>query len=75
MSLIEKIGFGIGAGFSCLALLVGLSALFALPVWWLWNALSPDLFGLPTIGFMQAWGLSLLCRCLFTQTTSVSTKS
>ncbi len=31
----------------------------------LWNALMPDLFGLPELDFLQAMGLLLLSRILF----------
>ena len=31
----------------------------------LWNALLPDLFGWPAIGFWRALGLLALCRILF----------
>jgi hypothetical protein len=31
----------------------------------LWNALLPDIFGLPTIGFWQAAGLLVLARIFF----------
>lgn len=34
-------------------------------VMWLWNWLTPSLFGLTTIGFWQAFGLSWLCNLLF----------
>lgn len=34
-------------------------------VMWLWNWLMPSLFGLTTIGFWQAFGLSWLCNLLF----------
>lgn len=49
-------------------MVVGLSALFALPVMWLWNALVPVLFHGPQVTFMQAWGLGLLCGFLFKST-------
>ena len=39
--------------------------LVALPVMLLWNWLIPDLFGLPYIGWWQAWGLLFLCSLLF----------
>jgi len=39
-----------------------LSSLF---VYFLWNALMPEIFGLPTINFWQAIGLSLLSASLF----------
>jgi len=31
----------------------------------LWNWLMPSIFGLPAIGFLQAWGLVLLAHILF----------
>lgn len=39
--------------------------LFGLLVMALWNWLMPELFGLPKIGFLQAWGLFLLSKILF----------
>jgi hypothetical protein len=48
-----------------LAALALLSLVCAIPVWLLWNWLCPGLFGLPTIGLWQAWGLNILCGCLF----------
>ncbi len=38
---------------------------FGLLIMLLWNWLTPALFGLPRIGFVQALGLFLLCRVLF----------
>jgi Ca2+/H+ antiporter, TMEM165/GDT1 family len=52
------------------ALIVG--ALMALPVMWLWNSLMPEIFGLQTIGFWQALGLSLLTKFLFGMSSSSS---
>lgn len=57
------------------ALAVALSALFALPVMWLWNGLCTELFHLPTITFMQAWGLQILCGFLFKSSSSGTGKS
>lgn len=39
--------------------------LITLPVMWLWNWLMPELFGLTTLTFWQALGLSTLCSLLF----------
>ena len=39
-------------------------ALASLPVWWLWNSLMPEIFGLPQIGYWQAVGLMLLAGIL-----------
>lgn len=46
--------------------------LSAIPVWLLWNAVIPSIFGLPSIGFWQALGLSLLCAFLFKSSSSDS---
>jgi len=57
------------AFFVGILLIVAFSALLALPVMLLWDAVIPDIFGLKTITFMQAWGLSLLSGLLFKSTT------
>jgi uncharacterized membrane protein SpoIIM required for sporulation len=67
-SFIELLGLAV-LGF-CVALAVGL--LQGLPVWLLWNALMPALFELPTLTFIQAVGLSVLCGCLFKSSVSSS---
>ena len=60
-SLPEKILAGIG--FAILG--IGLLALFGLVVMLLWNWLMPDLFGLKTVSYWQAWGLLILSAILF----------
>ena len=39
--------------------------LFGFVMMLLWNWLMPTLFGLPKIGFWQAWGLFVLSKILF----------
>ncbi|MCL1943769.1 MAG: hypothetical protein FWF54_09525 [Candidatus Azobacteroides sp.] len=48
-------------------ILIGLSIIagFGAAVMLLWNALVPDIFGLPTVNFWQATGLLVLIRILF----------
>lgn len=58
----RKIKF-VGTRFLMFALVGGAVLGFVLAA--LWNALMPELFGLPTIGFWQALGLFLLGRILF----------
>lgn len=41
------------------------SLLLAFPIKWLWNGIVPDLFGLPEISAVQAWGLTFLARLIF----------
>lgn len=43
----------------------GLFALCGLVTMWLWNALMPEIFKLPTIGLWQALGLLALSHILF----------
>ena len=57
----EKIGVGIGLAI----LAVGLFALYGLLVQSLWNWLMPDLFGLKTMDYWQAFGLPFLIMLLF----------
>jgi hypothetical protein len=55
-----------------IGLLILAGLLFGVPVMILWNLLMPDIFGLPVIGFWQAFGLNLLSSILFK--TTVKTK-
>lgn len=43
----------------------GLALLFGYVVMLLWNWLMPELFGLATIGFWQAFGIVFLARIIF----------
>jgi len=47
-----------------LALAFLFAFLFGWAVMYLWNWLMPEIFGLPTIGYWQAWGLVLLSHIL-----------
>lgn len=60
-SLPVKIVMGIGFGI----LGIGLLFLFGWVVMLLWNWLMPELFGLTTVTYWQAWGLLLLSCILF----------
>ena len=65
-----------GAGVLLLIVIALIYAVFlATPVWLLWNALMPVLFGLTKLGWWQAFGLALLTRLMFASTTSSSTQS
>ncbi len=55
------------------AIVVFVGLLFSLPVMWLWNvALVPAIPGLVKIGWLQAWGILILCNFLFKPTVSSS---
>ena len=59
----------LGAIVGLIALVIGLSALFALPVMWLWNYVVPHQFGLKEIDFLHAWALNVLFGLLVKGTT------
>ena len=40
------------------------------PFMWVWNAIIPDIFGLPTIGFWQSLGLMFLSNVLRNNSTT-----
>lgn len=53
---------------------IGLSLLMSYPVMLLWNGCAvPAITGLHEIGWLQAWGLTILTACLF-KSSSVSKK-
>lgn len=53
------------------AVIIGL--IISLPIMWLWNvALVPAVTILKPIGWLQAWGITILCGLLFN--TKVETK-
>lgn len=59
-------------GLGVIALVAVVALLVSLPVMLLWNWLMPVIFGLKTITWMQALGLSILCGLLFRSSSSTS---
>lgn len=57
----------VGIGTMVFILLVA-GLFFALPVMLLWNWLITSIFNLRRIGFLEAYGLYILCNILFQQT-------
>lgn len=57
MKIVLGILMGIGG--------IGLVFLFGWIVMLLWNALMPEIFGLTTLSYWQAWGLLILSTILF----------
>lgn len=61
----------IGLLIAGVAIVVFVGLLFSLPVMWLWNAaLVPAIPGIKTIGWVQAWGILMLCGFLFKPMTT-----
>lgn len=49
-----------------IAMIVVIGLVLSLPVMWLWNyCLVPATTGLNEIGWLQAWGILVLCGLLF----------
>ncbi len=60
-NILKTVGFIIGG-----VILAAFGAfLFGLIVLYLWNWLMPEIFGLPEITYIQAWGIVLLSHILF----------
>lgn len=64
----------IGACMTFLILAVILAFIPAVPLYFLWNWLMPDIFGFAGITYLQAWGLLLLVMTLFGIKSSMPTK-
>jgi hypothetical protein len=65
----------LGVALGAVALAIVLIFLFAFPVMWLWNALVPELFHGPVLGFWQTFGLLVLVRLILPSSTKASAKS
>ena len=56
--------------------IVVLGLILSLPVMWLWNAcLVAAIPGIKEIGWLQAWGILILCGLLFKNSSSSSSSS
>jgi len=62
----------VGSIVGFVSLVVISALLMALPVYFLWNALVPEIFGLTIINFWQAVGISVLSACLFGRSSGSS---
>lgn len=64
------------AGIALISIVVvlGLGAVFAIAIVWLWNQTMPELFGLRELTYWQALCLAWLCSLLFKPSPSPSTK-
>ena len=68
MDAIAKI---IGLLIAAVAVIVIFGLLMILPVMWLWNAcLVAAIPGIKEIGWLQAWGILILCGLLFKPATA-----
>ena len=72
MNLANGIGVLLAGAATVAATMLFVGTLYAFPLMWIWDYIMPDLFGLPTITFWQAfWGL-FMCFILFKGQTVTS---
>ena len=61
----------IGALVTVVVFIVAFGLLMSLPVMWLWNAcLVPAVSGVKELGWLQSWGMLVLCGFLFKSSSS-----
>lgn len=70
MSWLVKLKLGVGFGIFTIVLIALVGIVAAIPTYFLWNWLMPEIFGLKTITFLQAWGLLFLSGILFKSSSS-----
>lgn len=70
MKILEKLIVGIGVGVFMILIIAIVGVIGAIPVYFLWNWLMPEIFGFKLITFWQAWGLILLSGTLFKDSSS-----
>ncbi|MFA5471927.1 MAG: hypothetical protein WC219_07790 [Acholeplasmataceae bacterium] len=74
MNWLEKLALGIGIGVLAIAIIAVVSIVAAIPTYYLWNWLMPEIFAIKVITFWQAWGINFLAGVLFKSTSSKSSK-
>ena len=75
----DKVLLAVGAILFILALVTGLSLLFAFPIMWLWNYLfasqvTMTLFGTAKLAFWKAFWLNFLAGALFKGSSASTSK-
>lgn len=65
MEVVERLLKRIGLAVVIIAVTALVAFITGLIIMLLWNWLMPMIFGVPTITFIQGWGLAFLCGTLF----------
>lgn len=69
---LEKFARSICMDIFAIVIIALVSVIGAIPTYFLWNWLMPEIFGLKAIMFWQAWGLVFLSGILFKKFPSPS---
>jgi len=72
---LEKLAIGIGIGILAIGIIAIVSIVAAIPTYFLWNWLMPEIFALKAITFWQAWGINFLAGILFKNSSSSKSSS
>ena len=65
MDWLDKLAMGVGISILAIGLIAIVSVAAAIPTYFLWNWLMPEIFGVKVITFWQAWGVNFLVGILF----------
>ena len=63
-TMFEKLVLGVGVGVLAIAVVAIAGVFIAIPTYFLWNWLMPEIFAFKIITFWQAWGMVFLSGCL-----------
>ena len=69
-NILEKIGKAVLVVVGVPAIIAIAGIILAIPVYFLWNWLMPQIFEITKITFWQAWGIVFLSSLLFKSTNS-----
>ena len=71
INIMETFAKLIALVFASIVVIIVFGLIMSLPVMWLWNGcLVAAIPGIKEIGWLQAWGILILCGLLFKPTTS-----
>ena len=63
--MLKKIFSHILHGLVGILIAIVVASIFGIAIMFLWNWIIPELFGIPEITYLQAWGLIIISRILF----------
>lgn len=64
----------VGVGILTVIIIAIIGLIVAIPVYYLWNWIMPQVFAISAITYWQAWGIYLLASILFKSTRSPKNK-
>lgn len=74
MKWLNNVPIMIGIGLLSIVIIALIGIVAAIPIYFLWNWLMPEIFNLKVITFWQAWGIFFLSGILFNRNLTLSDK-